>query len=254
MRAGSLLHNVLHSSRRIYHFKPRVLHCSYQTPTDIVDSSKNQSLYSEDRELNIFNYHSQKHNQSNASFLINMYVQKGCLEKAREVFDSMKVSERDVVIWSAMIKAYRDFQKQKEVLELFQQLQQEGVRPDEKLITYVLKAYCELGAIEDAVNLLFSMEDKLGIKPNGIHYSCILSVCADNGLFSIGKRLHDNFLNSKNKEDIYLKFGLIKMYGKCGHLEEAVRLFNSINLSRMNIQHLLTMMVIYGENKKVKRY
>jgi hypothetical protein len=42
------------------------------------------------------------------------------------------------------------------------------------------------------------------------------------------------------------------MYGKCGYLEEAIELFNSINIYDINTTTWSTMILAYGENGRGK--
>jgi pentatricopeptide repeat protein len=67
------------------------------------------------------------------SALIDMYAKCGEVELARQVFDRM--SQRDVVSWTSMIGGYAQKGHADEALELFQQMQQTGMKPN--LVTIV---------------------------------------------------------------------------------------------------------------------
>ena len=62
--------------------------------------------------------------------LIDMYSKCGCISYDRSVFD--KMSERDVVTWTATIVGYGH--NREEVVKLFKEMQQAGVKSN--VITY----------------------------------------------------------------------------------------------------------------------
>jgi pentatricopeptide repeat protein len=63
-----------------------------------------------------------------ASCLVDMYAKRGSIEDARQVFD--KITERDVVCWTAMISGYAQNGLAKEALALFHEMQVAGIVPD----------------------------------------------------------------------------------------------------------------------------
>ncbi len=119
-------------------------------------------------------------------------------------------------------------------------------------MTWILKACCESNLINNAAEKFFSMEYKLGIKPNEYHYNCMLTACADKELLALGKKIHKHIIDTKQLESSVLKSNIINMYGKCGCLEEAMKIFNSIKVSERNIITWSTMISVYGQNGKGK--
>jgi pentatricopeptide repeat protein len=53
------------------------------------------------------------------------------------------------------------------------------------------------------------MEKNLNIKPNEYHYNCLLTACADNGLLSLGRKVHKHIIERKHIEDIVLKTNIL---------------------------------------------
>ncbi|CAK9866409.1 unnamed protein product, partial [Sphagnum jensenii] len=74
-----------------------------------------------------------------ANSLVDMYAKCGSIEDALRVFN--KMSFHDVVSWNAMILGYVQFAQGQRALELFQQMQQEGVQPNSVTFVGVLNAY-----------------------------------------------------------------------------------------------------------------
>lgn len=122
--------------------------------------------------------------------LVNMYGKCGSLDKARSVFD--KTTERDVVLWSAMISACAQNDYGEEALELFLQMQIEGLKPD--MITCV----------------------------------CALGACGSIGALTEGQGIHASIIKNKDESNLIVGNTLITMYGKCGSLVDARSVFTEI--------------------------
>jgi pentatricopeptide repeat protein len=65
--------------------------------------------------------------------LVDMYAKCGSMEDAWRVFN--KMPSRDVITWTAMIFGHVKCWQGQEALELFQEMQQEGVQPN--IVTFV---------------------------------------------------------------------------------------------------------------------
>ncbi|CAN5976781.1 unnamed protein product [Sphagnum jensenii] len=120
--------------------------------------------------------------------LIDMYAKCGSIEDAWSVFNSMPL--RDVVAWSAMILGHAKSGHYKKTLELFQQMQQEGMIPDRFTFVPVLNACASLEALEEA------------------------------------RHIHAQIIKSGYESDIYVGSSLVDMYAKCGHIEDARQVFD----------------------------
>ncbi|KAI5056088.1 hypothetical protein GOP47_0029609 [Adiantum capillus-veneris] len=122
--------------------------------------------------------------------LLNMYSRCGSLQQARDVFDVMR--RCDVVAWNAMINACAQHQQGTEALKLFRDMQLDGVMLDMVTFLNVLQA-C-------------SVETKL----------------VD------GNRIHDLIVINGLDSDVVVATALVNMYGKCGSLGDAWKLFSII--------------------------
>ncbi|KAK1392802.1 Pentatricopeptide repeat-containing protein [Heracleum sosnowskyi] len=123
--------------------------------------------------------------------LLNMYVKCECLGDARRVF--RKLNERDVVSWTSMISGLVMYKCSNEALDLF----------DEMLI--------------------------LGVEPDKFILTSILSACANVGALSYGRRIHD-YIDSKSIVwDAHIGTSMIDMYFKCGCIEMALRTFSKLS-------------------------
>ncbi len=125
-----------------------------------------------------------------ANSLVDMYVKCGSIEDAWRVFN--KMSSRDVITWTAMILGHVQSGQGKKGLELFRQMQQEGVRPDSVTIVAVLNACASVVALEE------------------------------------GRSVHQQIVEHGWDSEIFVMNSLIDMYAKCGSMEDAWRVFSKM--------------------------
>lgn len=106
--------------------------------------------------------------------VVHMYGKCGDLDNCRKVFD--RILERNVVCWNVIFTAYAQHGMGKEVLELFSQMQQEGVWPDEITFISILHACSHAGLVNDAKAYFASMSKDYGISPSVEHYSSMIDL------------------------------------------------------------------------------
>ncbi|CAF2095642.1 unnamed protein product [Brassica napus] len=122
--------------------------------------------------------------------LISMYGKCADLDSARRVFN--QIVNKDRVAWNAMITVYSQNGRSVEAIKLFREMEDSRVSPD-------------------AVTL-----------------STVLSACGSVGAFELGKRIQLYALETGLQHNIYVATGLVDMYGKCGSIEDALRVFESM--------------------------
>eukprot|EP01018_Ginkgo_biloba_P037440 Gb_29880 [translate_table: standard] len=122
--------------------------------------------------------------------LMDMYAKCGRIDFARRLFDRM--SRRDVVSWNVMVAGYAQCGYANEALAMFYQMQLAGMKPDSNTIT------------------------------------SLLSACAHLGDLQRGKWIHDYIIRGGTKSDVFVENSLIGMYGKCGSVDDARRLFHKM--------------------------
>jgi len=126
------------------------------------------------------------------SSLIDMYAKCGKLEEAQRVFDRMLI--RNVVSWNAMIVGHVKCGYGQKALEIYQQMQLEGV------------------------------------EPNAFTFVAILNACASVGELEEGRRVHKQIIHSGCESDIFVSNSLIDMYAKCGCIEDSWRVFSTMHI------------------------
>eukprot|EP01018_Ginkgo_biloba_P018849 Gb_21580 [translate_table: standard] len=109
-----------------------------------------------------------------ATALIDMYAKCGSIEIARQLFD--KISERNVVLWNAMIAGYGMHGHGKDALEMFSQMQQIGMVPDHITFIGVLSACSHAGLVDEGWQYFDSMSRDYCITPKAEHYACLVDL------------------------------------------------------------------------------
>ncbi|KAF5191505.1 Pentatricopeptide repeat-containing protein [Thalictrum thalictroides] len=122
--------------------------------------------------------------------ILEMYVKCGAVDEARREFD--KMTRRDVVAWSAMIAGYAQNGKSNEALELF----------------------------DDMINAK--------LKPNDVTLVSVISACGQLGSVDAGKRIGNYIETQGFASNVYVVSALLDMYAKCGNITKARHLFNQM--------------------------
>ncbi|OAY64536.1 putative pentatricopeptide repeat-containing protein [Ananas comosus] len=106
--------------------------------------------------------------------LIDMYSKCGNIERAMEVFRSMR--ERNVYTWSSAIGGLAMNGASEECLELFDLMQREGVQPNAITFLSVLRACCVAGLVDEGRAYFASMRARHGVEPWQEHYGCVVDL------------------------------------------------------------------------------
>ncbi|GMJ00016.1 hypothetical protein like AT1G74400 [Hibiscus trionum] len=123
--------------------------------------------------------------------LVSFYSASGNLLDARRVFD--EIPKKNVVSCTTLISAYVVNQKPQKAVELFREMQMLNVEADQVMLTVAFSACADLGALE------------------------------------MGEWIHAYVRRKPELEaDLSLNNALINMYAKCGEIQTARKLFDSL--------------------------
>ncbi|CAL5020383.1 unnamed protein product [Urochloa decumbens] len=114
--------------------------------------------------------------------LVDMYAKCGSLDAARQVFSAATPEQRDVFAYTAMISGLSDHGRCVEAIDLFAQMQAEGVRPNEVTFICVLTACGRAGLVGRAREVFRSMAATHGVRPGVEHYGCLVDALGRAGL------------------------------------------------------------------------
>ncbi|EFJ09214.1 hypothetical protein SELMODRAFT_41599, partial [Selaginella moellendorffii] len=132
-----------------------------------------------------------------ATAVVNMYGKCGQVSEAKSAFDQIsRKTSRTLVSWNAMLTAYAQNKHGRQALSLLAAMDSEGVT-----------------------------------KPDRVTLITALNACADVGALAQGKELHqavDEEMSYKHRADVSVATALLNMYGRCGSVEQARRLFEAM--------------------------
>ncbi|XP_072955014.1 pentatricopeptide repeat-containing protein At2g13600-like isoform X1 [Typha angustifolia] len=165
--------------------------------------------------------------------LITMYGEQGNIKDACLVFDMMPL--HDVISWTALVAAYVSNDDINEASHTFDRM------PEKNLISWNTMMFGYLQndkSLENgfmfgmnnlsALTFFYEMEQS-EIKPDCFSYNCALSACASVGALEQASVIHCRTVKRGFESDLGVGNALISVYGKCGGLNEAERVFKSIN-------------------------
>lgn len=124
------------------------------------------------------------------SSLIDMYAKCGDMDDACTSFKTLPC--KNVFSWGALMAGYVQHGLGFDALDLFEKMQQHGV------------------------------------KPNPAIFSCVLKACGSVGELQKGKLLHNQIMEDGFGSDPVTSNALMDMYAKCGELEEACKVLHKL--------------------------
>lgn len=116
---------------------------------------------------------------STCNGLIDMYAKCGSLKDAQNVFDSTE--NPNIVSWSSLIVGYAQFGRGHEAINIFREMRNQGVQPNEITYLGVLTACSHIGMVEEGWHLFETMVVEHGILPTREHFSCMVDLLARAG-------------------------------------------------------------------------
>ncbi|KAI5444826.1 hypothetical protein KIW84_013198 [Lathyrus oleraceus] len=152
----------------------------------------------------------------------------GGLGDAKKVFDEM--SERNVVCFTALVSGYLRVGDVENGLEVFGEM----VERDVPAWNAVISGCTQNGFFSEGIRLFREMVFVAGCgeggfckgnKPNQVTVVCALSACGHASMLQLGKWIHGYVYRHGFVVDSFVSNALVDMYGKCGSLEQARKVF-----------------------------
>ncbi|KNA08736.1 hypothetical protein SOVF_160020 [Spinacia oleracea] len=193
-----------------------------------------------------------------ATSMVNMYAKSKEIDYARRVFDSSL--EKDLVLWNALLAAYAELGLSGKALELFYQMQLQGLQPNVITWNSILLALLRNRLVDEAKNMFsqmcaFSVEPNVvtwttlirglaqngvafeamlyfqqmqesGVQPNSMSLTGVLSACIDMTSLILGKSIHGYVIRRNHEFSTEILTSLADMYAKCGGIANARKVFN----------------------------
>ncbi|MBA0701580.1 hypothetical protein Goari_026900 [Gossypium aridum] len=178
-----------------------------------------------------------------ANALIHMYSSCGDLDFARKVFHTM--GKRDLVSWNSLICGYSQCKKFKELLGLFNTMQEDNVKADAVTMVKVILASC----YTDNMGLADSMVKY--IEENCIHVdvylgNTLIDMYGKRGLVNLAREVFDRM----PERNLVSWNALIKGYIKAGQVVEARKVFD--NMKQRDVISWTSMITGYSQVNQFK--
>ncbi|XP_076925885.1 pentatricopeptide repeat-containing protein At1g77170, mitochondrial-like [Bidens hawaiensis] len=152
-------------------------------------------------------------NMYSESGFIGLYSKAGHFDDARKVFDESP--QRHVGSWNAVIGGLAQSGRAREAVGMFLELKRSGLEPD------------------------------------GVTMVGVVSVCGSLGDLGLGLQLHTCVVRAErlDKSDVLMSNSLIDMYGKCGRMDLAYRVFS--RMRERNVSSWTSLIVGYATHGHV---
>lgn len=145
--------------------------------------------------------------------LLDLYTKCGDADDARRVFQ--KMPKNDVVPWTLMVSRYAQSDRCEEALDMFCQMRQAFVAP------------------------------------NQFTYASVLQACATMESLVLGMQIHCHVVKVGLDSDVFVSNALMDVYAKCGKIENSMDLFvESANRSDVSWNTMIVGYVQLGDGEK----
>lgn len=173
------------------------------------------------------------------SYLFVKFQKCRDIPHARELFDTMP--SRDLICWNSMIDLYVRIGEIMSARQLFEEMPTKDI----KSWSIMVDGYAHHGNPIESLKLFHEMLQK-GIRPDKVSMASVISACSQLGAIDQGRWLHAYINKKKIEIDIVVQTSLMDMYVKCGNLDEAKRIFNS--MTEKNVVSYSVIIVGFGMN------
>ncbi|KAK9288092.1 hypothetical protein L1049_016539 [Liquidambar formosana] len=114
-----------------------------------------------------------------ASALVDMYAKCGCINYSDKVF--WKIPNPSVIPYTSMIVGAAKYGLGKLSLEIFEEMLERRVKPNDITFVGVLHACSHSGLVDEGLEHLETMYEKHGIVPDAKHRSCVVDMLGRTG-------------------------------------------------------------------------
>ncbi|XVF14669.1 hypothetical protein REPUB_Repub09cG0081600 [Reevesia pubescens] len=155
--------------------------------------------------------------------LLDVYAKCGSRWSAHKLFHLTPV--KDLVMFTSMIGGYAMHGMGKEALCLFSYMLELGLKPDHVIITAILSSCSHAGLVDEGLEIFYSLETVHGMKPSIEQYACIVDLLARGG------RINDAY-------SLVAGVSVEANANMWGTLLSACRTYHEVELGRVVADHL----------------
>ncbi|KAJ6877640.1 pentatricopeptide repeat-containing protein [Populus alba x Populus x berolinensis] len=160
------------------------------------------------------------------------------------MFDEM--SERNVVSWTAMISGYTRLGEIENAISLFDEMPERDVPS----WNAVISGCAQNGLFTRAITIFKKVQHR-DIRPNQTTVVCALSACGHTGMLHVGKWIHGYVYRNMRSSDSFVLNALVDMYGKCGCLKEAKKVFYATSKKSLTSWNsMINCLALHGQSER----
>ncbi|CAN0908647.1 Pentatricopeptide repeat-containing protein At4g22760 [Linum grandiflorum] len=183
-------------------------------------------------------------NYASWNAMISGLVDCGKIETARSYFD--KMPSRNNISWITMISGYSKCGDVESANELFRDLDKKDLLSFNAMISCLVKN----SRPQEALQLFSEMlKTQVNIHPDKITLVSVISACSQLGDLTYGSWIESYIRNARIDTDDQLNTALIDLYAKCGNIQKANEMFNSLN--KKDVVAYSAMISGFGMNGKI---
>lgn len=150
--------------------------------------------------------------------MIDGYLRCADVEAARELFEAMP--DKNVGSWNTMVSGLSRLGMIEEARRTFDLMQER----DEISWSAMIDGYIRGGCFREALEVFNEMQRK-NFQPRKFMLSSVLAACANLGALQQGKWIHNYMKRNSIRLDAILGTALVDMYAKCGRIDMAWKAF-----------------------------
>eukprot|EP00250_Pteridium_aquilinum_P014241 c21867_g1_i1 orf=781-2184(-) len=179
--------------------------------------------------------------------VIDMYAKCGRIDDAVKVFRDLPC--RNVVSWNALFAGCINQGDFTLVVQFFELMQGEGIKPNVVSWGALIEGYAEHGEGLLALDSFDKMQ-RDGLEPDRVIFLSILKACSSIGAICQGRCIHDQIVRMNVVDLDGVGNALIDMYGNCGSLGESRRVLDRLtNRDVVSWNTIITAYALYGHSE-----
>ncbi|KAL0700272.1 hypothetical protein Bca4012_056394 [Brassica carinata] len=158
--------------------------------------------------------------------------------------------EADVLVQNGLISMYGRCGERALSSAVFERMEAKTAASWSSMVS----ARAGVGMWSDCLVLFREMCRETGLKAEESGMVSALSACANTGALGLGRSIHGYLLRNINELNIAVQTSLVDMYGKCGCLDKALRVFKKME-SRNSLTYsaVISGLALHGEGEEALR-
>ncbi|KAL0915344.1 hypothetical protein M5K25_015756 [Dendrobium thyrsiflorum] len=167
-----------------------------------------------------------RYSTMHSAALMDVYCKCGKVPLARKMFDDMP--GRNLVCWNIMIKSYVENSEYRDALQLFRQMQLEGMKADKVTLASLVLACTHLGTLKLG-KWLHAYTKREGIDVDVVLGTALVDMYAKCGCVENAVEIFDEMPH----KNVMTWTALIRGFAMCGHGEKALQVFDEMRRSKV---------------------